>query len=181
MNSAGRRANVLEQRINGLRHRDRLTLHEAADFVEERLGTFSDAALRLVIESVEANKFPAHIEPEINSWQGTVVRPVDPDRSTVATADLLAWLDMLDSGKSTKQTERAADVGGRPLGERERTTLLVIIAGLAKEAKIDVLKPSKAGVEIEQLIARTGARVACRTIENHLKRIPEALEKLTTP
>ncbi|MGC2783468.1 MAG: hypothetical protein WA397_06455 [Roseiarcus sp.] len=64
----------------------------------------------------------------------------------------------------------------RPVGRRERMTLLVIIAALAKRAKIDVTKPSSAATAIESQTSLLGARVAARTIENHLKRIPEALE-----
>jgi hypothetical protein len=64
----------------------------------------------------------------------------------------------------------------KPLGERERTTLLTIIAALAKEARIDVSKPSKAGGMMESLTEQMGARVSARTIEEHLKKIPGALE-----
>lgn len=62
-------------------------------------------------------------------------------------------------------------------GERERTTLLTLIAALANEAGIDISKPSKAAGLIEGLTMRIEARIAARTIEEHLKRIPTALEK----
>jgi hypothetical protein len=64
----------------------------------------------------------------------------------------------------------------RPLGRRERDSLLVVIAALARLARIDVAKPSKAAAVIEGETSRMGSRVAARTIEDHLKRIPEALE-----
>jgi hypothetical protein len=64
----------------------------------------------------------------------------------------------------------------KPIERRERTTLLVIIAALAKLAKIDVTKPSSASATIESQTMLMGARVAARTIENHLRRITEALE-----
>ncbi|OYY95915.1 MAG: hypothetical protein B7Y41_01125 [Hydrogenophilales bacterium 28-61-23] len=64
-----------------------------------------------------------------------------------------------------------------PLGERERTTLLILIAALAKEARIDVTKHSKAAGLIEDLTQQLGTRVAARTIEDHLKRIPQAINK----
>ncbi len=63
--------------------------------------------------------------------------------------------------------------------QRERTSLLAIIAALAKLAKIDVTKPSSAAAAIESQTALMGARVAPRTIENHLKLIPEVLERLS--
>ncbi len=64
----------------------------------------------------------------------------------------------------------------KPLGRRERATLLTIIAALAQIAKVDVGKASSAAAAIESETERMGARVASRTIENHLKAIPEALE-----
>jgi hypothetical protein len=67
----------------------------------------------------------------------------------------------------------------RPIGQRERRTLLVIVAALAKLAKLDVSKPSSSAAAIESQTALMGARVATRTIENHLKLIPEALERLS--
>ena len=69
--------------------------------------------------------------------------------------------------------------GERPVEQRERTSLLAIIAALARLAKIDVTKPSSAAGTIENQTAHMGARVAARTIENHLKLIPEALERLS--
>jgi hypothetical protein len=71
------------------------------------------------------------------------------------------------------QPPKAAE---KPVERRERATLLVMIAALAKIAKIDVTKPSAAALAIESQTALMGTRVASRTIEDHLKRIPEALE-----
>jgi hypothetical protein len=65
----------------------------------------------------------------------------------------------------------------RPLGQRERSTLLVMIAALAKIAKIDIEHPSSAAASIESQTALLGARIAARTIEDHLKRVAEALER----
>ena len=68
------------------------------------------------------------------------------------------------------------NIAEKPVERRERATLLVVIAALAKMAKIDVTKPSAAALAIESQTALLGSRVASRTIEDHLKRIPEALE-----
>ncbi len=65
----------------------------------------------------------------------------------------------------------------KPLGSRERATLLTIIAALAKGAGIDVSMASKAGEVIEALTTKIDARIAARTVEDHLKRIPDALER----
>jgi hypothetical protein len=56
---------------------------------------------------------------------------------------------------------------------------LAIIAALAQLAKIDLTKPSSAAGKIEDQTALMGARVARRTIENHLNLIPEVLERLS--
>jgi hypothetical protein len=67
----------------------------------------------------------------------------------------------------------------RPVEQRERTSLLAMIAALAQLAKIDVTKPSSAAEAIESQTVRMDARVSSRTILNHLKLIPEALERLS--
>lgn len=63
----------------------------------------------------------------------------------------------------------------KPLGPRERTTLLTIAAALAQMAKVNIAKPSSAAASIERQTELMGSRVAARTIEEHLKRMPEAL------
>ena len=69
--------------------------------------------------------------------------------------------------------------GDTPLKERERTTLLTLIAVLCDHGGLDITKPSKTANIIGALTSRIGAPVAPRTIEDHLKRIPAALEKRT--
>jgi hypothetical protein len=65
----------------------------------------------------------------------------------------------------------------RPLKQRERDSLLMIIAALAELSGIDVKKPSKAAMEIESATIQKGARISARAIEDHLRRIPDALER----
>jgi hypothetical protein len=60
---------------------------------------------------------------------------------------------------------------------RERTTLLVIIAALAKGAKIDVRETWKAAQSIEKLTVEMGARVSPEAISKKLREIPDALER----
>jgi hypothetical protein len=62
------------------------------------------------------------------------------------------------------------------LGSRERTTLLLIIAALARLSKLNLSKPSATATAIESETERMGAPVSARAIENHLKRIPAAME-----
>jgi hypothetical protein len=79
-----------------------------------------------------------------------------------------------------ERDEASADAVEKPLGERERGTLLKIIAGLVKAANIDISKPSKAAQCIEALVQEAGATVSARAIENHLNRIPDVLERRDT-
>jgi hypothetical protein len=74
-----------------------------------------------------------------------------------------------------RQVERPEPDLDRPVGPRERTTLLLIVAALANLPKVNVSTPSAAAVTIESETIRLGARVAARTVEEHLKRIPGAL------
>ena len=62
------------------------------------------------------------------------------------------------------------------LESRERETLLIIIAALAVEAKINYTKTSKASDLIENLTQILGVPVGATTIERHLKQIQKALE-----
>ena len=64
----------------------------------------------------------------------------------------------------------------KPLINRERETLLIIIAALAQEAKIDISKTSKIGDLIADLTQKMGCPVGATTIEEKLKLIPDALE-----
>lgn len=67
----------------------------------------------------------------------------------------------------------------RPVSTRERNTLLTIIAVLAKAAKVpldDYSRPGKAAGYIEGLTDDFGTHVSKRAIEEHLKKIPDALE-----
>lgn len=65
----------------------------------------------------------------------------------------------------------------KPITNRERNTFLIIIAALAKAAKIDINKPGKAGDNISNAILELGIEVDHYTIEKKLKEIPDALER----
>ena len=64
----------------------------------------------------------------------------------------------------------------KPLSNKERETLLVIIAALAKDSKVDISKTSKAGELIANMTDLLGSPVGATTIETLLKKIPKALE-----
>lgn len=64
----------------------------------------------------------------------------------------------------------------KAMSTKERSTLLTIIAALAKEAKVDISRPSKAADYIADMTQRLGSPVSKRTIEEKLKLIDDAVE-----
>jgi hypothetical protein len=90
----------------------------------------------------------------------------------------IEWLDWAIDERFyvPKKDDAIKQVTEKPLSDKERETLLIIIAALAKEAKIDINKTSKAGELIANLTQQTGVPVGATTIETHLKKISQALE-----
>lgn len=64
----------------------------------------------------------------------------------------------------------------KPLGTRERRTLLTLIGVLCSANDIDLAKPSKAAGVVAALADRQGLRISQRAIENHLKVVDEAID-----
>lgn len=88
-------------------------------------------------------------------------------------ADTEAYKWLYDC-EATTQPPPAPD---KPLSTRERTSLLLIIAALCKEAKINYSKPTTAAENILHQLDGMGASLSPRAIEEHLKKIPDALER----
>lgn len=65
----------------------------------------------------------------------------------------------------------------KPLGTRERETLLAIIAVLCREAKLDYTKHAKTAGMIQGTAATMGVSIGETTIEGHLKKIPNVLKE----
>ena len=84
------------------------------------------------------------------------------------------WIDGLGVGGAPVVAMGAPDE--KPLSTNERNTLLVIIAALCREAKIDYTKPAKAAGMILHTADGMGLKIGETTIERHLKKIPDALE-----
>jgi hypothetical protein len=64
----------------------------------------------------------------------------------------------------------------RPLGTRERNTLLALIGVLCSEAKIDVRKPAAAAATIKRAAELMNVSIGESTIEEHLKRVRDGLD-----
>ena len=74
-----------------------------------------------------------------------------------------------------KSANGEAGSAEKPLTNRERDTLLTIIAALCKEARIDYTKPAKAAGLIQSMAALMQVSIGETTSEGHLKKIPDAL------
>lgn len=85
----------------------------------------------------------------------------------------LAWAEQNQLVAVSRPEEKS-------LSTKERTTLLVIISLLAKEAKIDLNKTSKAARIIAEMADCEGLQLAERTVEGHLKSISDALQRRKT-
>ena len=81
----------------------------------------------------------------------------------------VARVEAFGEGQSeSKNTEK-------PLSNRERDTLLTIIAALCKDAGYDHTKAAKTAVLIQSTAATMGVSIGETTIEGHLKKISVAL------
>lgn len=102
------------------------------------------------------------------------------DDVVVQRGEVARWLDAIGlQSKYVFEREAKAqatdELMNMPISTRERNTLLTIIAALCKEAKIPYDKPAKAAGMIQSTAATMGVSIGETTIENHLKKIPDAL------
>lgn len=85
------------------------------------------------------------------------------------------FTELLRENLALKNAAQARAPIDRQLKDRERNTLLTIIAVLCKEAKLDHTKSAKAAGLIQSTAAEMGISIGETTIEGHLKKIPDAL------
>lgn len=123
-----------------------------------------EISVSLWLEDKERNNFlqQRFSRPELARWLN--------ENQLTSAYQFVPVSNLIPNGKSEKKSL------AKPLNTRERETLLTIIAALCKESKVDIHKPSKAADIIQSMTDSLGAHVAKRTIEEHLKKIPDALE-----
>ena len=156
---------ALEQQYRTLTNKPAILVPQNGS-VERPILRGPDGTYYRIVEGCSAGQFgESRIRPQDNVGHSVNALP-DDSILVVRTSELRA----LEA--RTSEPDQKAE---RPLGRRERTTLLVIIAALAELAKIDVTKPAKAGATIESQTSLLGAQVSSRAIQDHLKLIPEAL------
>jgi hypothetical protein len=146
-------------------------------FVDSEVGIRFQLQKETQASNTSSDGLPYYLEPNVAPHRPT--SHYDPASGLPVGSVLVVRTAALQDfeTRSLGSTEPSSDPIERPLGQRERANLLAIIAALAEHAGIDVSKPSKAGLTIENLTIAKGARVAGRTVEDYLKRIPDALER----
>lgn len=87
----------------------------------------------------------------------------------------ISWLDRARGAGYLLDPESKVTYDEKPLATTERSTLLSIIAVLCKEAKLDYKTHAKTAGLIQSTAATMGISIGETTIENHLKKIPNAL------
>lgn len=90
----------------------------------------------------------------------------------VSVKDVRVPASVLDSILKSRATTIPAE---KPLGNKERTTLLCIIGLLCKEAGHDYARAAKAAANIQSSAAQMGISLGESTIEGHLKKVADAL------
>lgn len=101
-----------------------------------------------------------------------------PSKTAYAIEDCTVRLGARVSARTIENhLKRIGTVVATPLGSREHTTLLILIAALAKELDLSLAKPATAATVIKTLVQNHGSHIEAELIEDHLKRIPRALDK----
>jgi hypothetical protein len=107
-----------------LRARQRLTLREAGEIVRESFGgrwyevhdseSFEPRrqAVALIIEAIKAGNLLAEITARTHGFPGDAIGAPDPAKSTVATADLLAWLEGITPASTADAEPAKVGAGG---------------------------------------------------------------------
>jgi hypothetical protein len=139
-------------------------------FVTDGAGTFCKLMCRFTAEDVTL------IQPYDNPHNYFPAGALPDDSVFVVRTRSLQALEARMSAEEHPAGKRPESVADRPVERRERSTLLTVIAALARMARVDVARPSSAAAAIENETELMGARVAARTIENHLKAIPEVVD-----
>jgi hypothetical protein len=116
------------------------------------------------------------------SWSGSDFEKAAYEMASHAFAqhqfrrsEISRWLSATGLHSSYKFDVKPSVQFEKPLAERERTSLLIIIGLLSGEAKIDLTKPAKAAGLIADMAIKAGVRIGETTIENHIKKVAEAL------
>lgn len=131
--------------------------------IEIRLGDGERSSLLALIAILSVE---AHIDISKTSKAGSLIQTL---------AESLGV--RISIGTIVTHLKRISKVEISPFSEKERITLLIVIAALCKQLSLDISNPSIAAGFIENLTMRNGTHIAASTIEDYLIRIPKVLDK----
>jgi len=86
------------------------------------------------------------------------------------------YLELVESRNEESEARSKYNASHQSLETRERNVLLTIIAVLCREQKLDYTKHAKSAGLISEMANRVGLKVSESAIENHLRRVPAAVE-----
>ena len=131
-------------------------------------------------EMAHGSRYELDVAPLPNAVEGYFT--VFPDHGSPFNLDSL-WITAEDYRAITAAHMPELDAKkaireklSRPLATKERATLLVIVEALARESNVDTAKISKAGDAIAAM-TESFAPVSTRAIQDHLRQIPDAVER----
>lgn len=131
--------------------------------IEIRLG---DGERSLLLALIAILSVEAHIDISKTSKAGSLIQAITENLGV-----------RISVGTIATHLKRISKVEVSPFSEKERITLLIVIAALCKQLSLDISNPSRAAGFIEGLTMRYGAHIEASTIEDYLKRIPKVLDK----
>ena len=121
------------------------------------------------LEMPEHKKFKLFDALKINDlgwWNVEFESPV-----AISRTDIVMMREEVERIQEPTSTHR-----NKPLGAKERGSLLTIIGALAEAANIDLSKPHKAGQTLEAMLSQKGVKLGARTIGDHLKDVRNAMD-----
>lgn len=137
-------------------------------------GWSTDAAVRFLELGQDLKRWQ---KPSFGAFRCTVDghKKLVTGHVIVSKPDLLR---MLGEANAT-ETQGAVEVSAtKPLGNRERDTLLIVIAALLKSLKVDISHPTTAaGNIVTKVKTTTAVDISVSTVENVVKKIPSAIER----
>ena len=129
--------------------------------INYKTGLNQAAAIARLIQEVENIKRPPKF------W---LSRAIEKEINIDYITKIVNYLKLFDNTDNNLVANLTDVKKVSSMSDREKNTLLVIIAALAKEAKVDISKVSKSSELIANLTHLLGAPIGATTIETHLKK-----------
>jgi hypothetical protein len=145
-----------------------------SEIENKKVREIAEEAYRHAKDAVQLGELKTY-PPSKNSIPSALAR--------VKPTEYVAWIRQRGDPKISAELSNLFDdvqtANEKPLSTRERTTLLTIIAALLKQQNIDWNQTTKAATIVASATELLGCLVSQRAIEEHLKKIPDVIERKT--